>query len=92
MRLEPEFWSALAEICQREHVRIGTLIRRIEAGAGEDAQVGDGGRTSAVRVFVLQYFRELGQTHPPMATRREPVREAAAWNGAGLAGADRMVP
>jgi predicted DNA-binding ribbon-helix-helix protein len=88
MRLEPEFWSALAEICQRERVRIGTLIRRIETEAGDEAQVGEGGRTSAVRVFVLQYFRANGPTAqpaPPAAfAEREPRHghEAIAWAAA----------
>jgi predicted DNA-binding ribbon-helix-helix protein len=51
MRLEPELWDALYEICQRESVGVGELIRQIE-GRGHA-----GGRTSAVRVFILQYFR-----------------------------------
>jgi predicted DNA-binding ribbon-helix-helix protein len=51
MRLEPEMWDALAEICAREGVAMGTLIKQIEQ------QEHEGGRTSAVRVHVLQYFR-----------------------------------
>ncbi len=52
MRLEPELWEALEEICLRESVSLGEIVRRIE-GANDP-----GGRTSAVRVFVLQYFRQ----------------------------------
>jgi len=52
MRLEPELWDALYEICQREGIGVGELIRQIEAKGHA------GGRTSAVRVHVLQYFRE----------------------------------
>lgn len=51
MRLEPELWDALYEICQREQVPIGEIVRRVEARGDP------GGRTSAVRVFVIQYFR-----------------------------------
>lgn len=51
MRLEPEIWDALREICLREGIELRDLIQRIEPGSGE------GGRTSAVRVYVLQYFR-----------------------------------
>lgn len=51
MRLEPELWDALYEICAHEKIGVGDLIRRIEA------QGHSGGRTSAVRVFVLQYYR-----------------------------------
>lgn len=62
MRLEPELWEALAEICARERQDINHLVRQIEA-------VGHiGGRTSAVRVFVLQYFR---------AAATEPGHETA---------------
>ncbi len=51
MRLEPEVWDALREICLREGCDLGELIQRIEENGDE------GGRTSAVRVHVLQYFR-----------------------------------
>jgi predicted DNA-binding ribbon-helix-helix protein len=52
MRLEPELWDALAEICMRERQDLNSLVRQIEASGHT------GGRTSAVRVFVLQYFRK----------------------------------
>ncbi|MCC6716514.1 MAG: ribbon-helix-helix domain-containing protein [Acetobacteraceae bacterium] len=51
MRLEPELWSALEEICHREGMTLADLIKSIEH------RVHPGGRTSAVRVFVLTYFR-----------------------------------
>lgn len=51
MRLEPEIWDALRDICLREGVELRDLIQRIEPSSGE------GGRTSAVRVYVLEYFR-----------------------------------
>ena len=51
MRLEPEIWDALQEICRRERVALGDLVQRVEGKGGE------GGRTSAVRVFAFQYFR-----------------------------------
>jgi predicted DNA-binding ribbon-helix-helix protein len=51
MRLEPEVWDALREICLREGTDLRDLIQQIEKTAGI------GGRTSAVRVYVLTYFR-----------------------------------
>jgi predicted DNA-binding ribbon-helix-helix protein len=51
MRLEPEVWDALREICLREGIELRDLIRTVERTATA------GGRTSAVRVHVLQYFR-----------------------------------
>lgn len=52
MRLEPELWAALEEICHREGMSLGDVVRQIEK-AGHP-----GGRTSAVRVHVLSYFRK----------------------------------
>jgi len=50
MRLEPELWDMLAEICDREAQDMGTMVRQIDA-AGHS-----GGRTSAVRVYIANYF------------------------------------
>ena len=52
IRLEPEFWEALDEISYIEKVDRNELVRRIESAAPETQ------RTSAVRVFVLQHFRD----------------------------------
>jgi predicted DNA-binding ribbon-helix-helix protein len=57
MRLEPELWDALLEICERESADMSTLVRQVEQTGHE------GGRTSAVRVFVLRYFREAATEH-----------------------------
>ncbi len=51
MRLEPEIWDALQEICKREGVALGDLVQRVEGQGGE------GGRTSAVRIYAFEYFR-----------------------------------
>ena len=82
MRLEPELWDALTEICVRERQDISRLVRQIEATGHA------GGRTSAVRVFVLQYFRaaasEAGHQAAGHGSLSEPParfglpREAAA--------------
>jgi predicted DNA-binding ribbon-helix-helix protein len=52
MRLEPELCDPLIEICTRERRNVNCVVRQIEASSHS------GGRTSAVRVFVLGYFRE----------------------------------
>ncbi len=52
MRLEPEIWDALSEICMRERIGLGELVRRV------DVTPDKGGRTSAIRVFAFRYFRE----------------------------------
>ena len=71
MRLEPELWEALLEVCQREDRDVHALIRAVDASRHA------GGRTSAVRVFLLQYYRvaatESGHAaagHGPHVARR----------------------
>jgi predicted DNA-binding ribbon-helix-helix protein len=71
MRLEPELWDALAEICLREGQDISHLVRQIEA-------IGhSGGRTSAVRVFVLAYFRAAASEAGHEAASHGPLVRAA---------------
>ncbi len=80
MRLEPELWDALMEICEREGQDMSTLVRRVEE-AGHS-----GGRTSAVRVFILTYYRdsatEVGHAAaghgPPMRSRLMTATRSAA--------------
>jgi predicted DNA-binding ribbon-helix-helix protein len=50
MRLEPEIWDMLGEICQREAQDMNTMVRQIESAQHT------GGRTSAVRVYIAKYF------------------------------------
>jgi predicted DNA-binding ribbon-helix-helix protein len=50
MRLEPEIWDMLSEICKREALDMNTLVRQIESARHT------GGRTSAVRVYIAKYF------------------------------------
>ena len=51
IRLEPEFWQALKEIADREHLTIAAIMREI------DAKRGNFGRTGACRVYILNYYR-----------------------------------
>jgi predicted DNA-binding ribbon-helix-helix protein len=50
IRLEPEIWEALAEICRREY------CTRHEV-CGYVASLKRGSLTSSLRVFMLDYFR-----------------------------------
>lgn len=84
MRLEPELWDALEEICTREALSLTEVVKQIE-------RVGHpGGRTSAVRVHVLAYFRRAatdaghriaghGPHHgPEPANWDQPARDGSA--------------
>jgi predicted DNA-binding ribbon-helix-helix protein len=81
MRLEPELWDALQEICDRERVSIGEIVRRIEKHGHP------GGRTSAVRVHVLGYFRSAATEagHRLADHGDAPIETGGAANGRGEA-------
>lgn len=69
MRLEPELWDALKEICRRERQDMNQLVRHIESLGHR------GGRTSAVRVYVLQYFRAAANESGHEAANHGPVEQ-----------------
>ena len=50
--LEPEFWAAFREIAAEQGVPINELAARIDAARGVER-----GLASAIRVFVLDHFR-----------------------------------
>lgn len=52
VRLEPEFWSALDEICARQGITRHEFATRVAK------KKRTGGFTAALRVAVLKYFRE----------------------------------
>lgn len=64
MRLESKFWLALAEIAERSGVSVPGLCERILRDAHR------GNRTSAIRVFVLNWFRLARRPHHPRRRRQ----------------------
>lgn len=79
MRLEPELWEALTEICQREGVSPSELCRRIERTGVP------GGRTSAMRVFIVNYFR-TASTEEGHLTAGHGAGRSAPGTSIGLLG------
>lgn len=52
VRLEPEMWSALRELCMREHLSIHDI-----ATAVSERKPANTSLTAALRVFIMAYFR-----------------------------------
>jgi predicted DNA-binding ribbon-helix-helix protein len=59
LRLEPDMWEALFEICVRENCPIGELCTQIDE-AKEDSSL-----TAAIRVYILIYFRNAAASDQP---------------------------
>ena len=51
LRLEEEFWDGLSDICEREGLSVHELCSQI------DLHRHGSSRTSAVRAFIVTYFR-----------------------------------
>ena len=49
--LEDQFWDSLKEIADQAHVPLGKLVHQIDQGRTR------GNLSSAIRLFVLEYFR-----------------------------------
>lgn len=64
MRLEPAYWEALEEIARREDSDVETLFDKVAKAPHR------GNLTSAIRLFVLAYFR--GTPWPPRRARARP--------------------
>ncbi len=52
IRLEPEMWDGLREICLRERANIHQICTTVSLQKLEDTSL-----TAAIRVFVMRYFR-----------------------------------
>jgi predicted DNA-binding ribbon-helix-helix protein len=62
--LEDEFWDALKEIAARRNVTLSDLVASIDASRSQ------GNLSSAIRLFVLDYFRssEGGSSRQALGT------------------------
>ena len=74
VRLEPEMWDGLKEICRRERQTLHQLCTTIS-----DSKIDDSSLTAAIRVYVMRYYRVAstedghtkaghGYTNPPVST------------------------
>lgn len=75
LRLEPETWAALDEICRLEETNVHVLCSLIERRRRGTS------RTSAVRVFIVSYFRAAsrGVGRPPAGAIADMLPEIAAF-------------
>jgi len=54
MRLEPQMWEALSDIARWERMRVDQLVTR-----AVDTALPGQSNTSAVRSYILSYYRNL---------------------------------
>ena len=61
--LEDAFWNALKEIASRRHMHLSDLVGSI------DAKRLDGNLSSAIRLYVLGYYRAQVEDQPVLSIR-----------------------
>lgn len=64
IRLEPSMWEALAEICGTRELTTHDFCTRVDENRGESSL------TAAIRVAIVEYYRELARSGQPPS---EPV-------------------
>lgn len=72
MRLEPGFWDAIEEIAAREGLSVDAVFERVAKAPHR------GNLSSAIRVFVLAYFR----TPRSRPASRVKLQRRSTWNSA----------
>lgn len=66
MRLEPQMWDALESIARREGMTLNSLCTQVDQRRREI------GLTSATRVFIVSYYRQLVRRHEGEAPGNGP--------------------
>ena len=64
--LEDEFWDALREIADHEHIAISALVATIDHGRTTN------NLSSAIRVYVLDHFRRSDKPKPAVSVAAAP--------------------
>lgn len=70
IKLEPDMWEALEEICDREGSSVSEICTRVERRRRQSSL------TAAVRVFIVGYFRALARVAGPGGGSRSAVSAA----------------
>lgn len=55
LSLEDSFWDALAEIATKRGMSVAALVAEIDAARADDL---DGSLSSALRVYILDWYRQ----------------------------------
>jgi predicted DNA-binding ribbon-helix-helix protein len=80
VRLEPDMWSGLAEICRRERASLHEICTSVAARKQENTSL-----TAAIRVFVMTYFRAA-------ATEDGHIKAGHGGYGAGIGAVGNAIP
>lgn len=73
VRLEPEMWAAMGEICERENRSPHQICSRISERKHPQSSL-----TAAIRVFIMAYFRAAATEEGHRRAGHGPLDVAAA--------------
>lgn len=72
IKLEPDMWEALEEICDREGFSLSEICSRLDRRRRQSSL------TAAVRVFIVGYYRALARVADPNGRSRTLVVQFAS--------------
>ncbi len=75
--LEDQFWDALREIADRKNMSVSTLVATIDHGPNRH------NLSSAIRLFVLDYFMRNSEHKPPAEQSNRDTSAASANTSGG---------
>ena len=84
VRLEPEMWSALREIAEREDVTIHDVCTIVD-----ECKLDGESFSSSLRVFLLKYYRQAARGRKRAALAMASEKEQALWLAARAANEER---
>ena len=67
VRLEPSMWQALVEICEAQGLTINEFCGLVDEARG------DSSLTAAIRVAIVDYYRELARSGSSMPALRSVI-------------------
>lgn len=96
VRLEPEMWSGLKEICRRERATLHEICTIVASRKEEKTSL-----TAAIRVFVMAYYRaaateeghvKAGHGYGAPGIARVPTHNAPLTGSGSMSAAPRYTP
>lgn len=85
MKLEPQLWTALAQIAERESISINNICTKIDRHRGET------GLTSSVRMFIIGYFRHLANYYESHHTQTTELPDGRIMSVSGPRIIDQVI-
>ncbi len=87
VRLEPQMWQGLSDICRRERATLHEVCTHVAAHKGKTTSL-----TAAIRVFIMDYFRAATTEEGHMRARHGQGLLVDSGSGSGVSSPHAVNP